>query len=81
MAIVFNLTSQTSSPTIQTTIGDVSVPHLNDWNNTSFSQLCLGKSESELLMLSKSGDLSADKRAIAGHLFEQNFQEKKSAQV
>ncbi|NDP59952.1 MAG: hypothetical protein GZ090_11405 [Oxalobacteraceae bacterium] len=81
MAMVFNLPSHTSSPTIQTTIGNVSVPRLNDWNNTSFSQLCLGKSESELLMLSKSGDLSADKRAIAERLYEKNFQETKSGQV
>lgn len=74
MTIVGN-TSRASTATVHTSIGDVSVSSLNDWNNTSFSQLCLGKSESDLLALSRNGDLDPDKQSIAQRMYEQRHEE------
>jgi hypothetical protein len=75
MVMVSNSRSSMTSTTLTTSIGEVPVSQLNDWNNTSFSQLCLRKSASELTMLSQNSDLSADKRAIAAHTRDQLFEE------
>jgi hypothetical protein len=70
MEMVSNSRPSTTASKLTTPIGEVSVPDLNAWNNTSFSQLCLRKSDSELTMLSHSRDLSPDKRAIAAQMIE-----------
>ena len=74
MVLVSNPRSSMTSPTLTTSIGEVPVSQLNAWNNTSFSQLCLRKSASELTMLSQNSDLSADKQAIAAHMRDQLFE-------
>lgn len=73
MTTVSNSVFFVAAPTFTTAIGDISAPRLNDWNNTSFSQLCRGKSQSELLKLSQNGDLDPAKREIAGNIYEQCF--------
>ncbi len=75
MELVSNLRSSMAATKLNTSIGDVAVSSLNNWNNTSFSKLCRGVSESELLKLSQSGDLNADKREIASNIYEQCFGE------
>jgi hypothetical protein len=55
---------------VATSIGSVPVCRLNDWNNTSFSKLCLTKSDSELAALSQDSDLHPDKKAIAARMRE-----------
>ncbi len=81
MALVSNPRSSTTAATLTTPIGDVSVSCLNAWNNTSFSQLCLRKSDSELTMLSQSSDLNADKRTIAARMQDRLFKEVTGNQV
>lgn len=50
---------------IHTGIGTLPIAHLNNWNNTAFSQLCLSKSDHELVALMHSPALSLDKQHIA----------------
>ena len=63
MTLSVNLS--TSDPMISTDIGMRPIFSLNNWNNTAFSQLCLSKSDDELLMLMHNPDLSSDKQEIA----------------
>ena len=54
-----------ADPVIATAIGIFPVASLNNWNNTAFSQLCMSKSDHELLGLAHSDKLDSTKQAIA----------------
>lgn len=63
--MVISTNSSTAAPVISTGIGMVPIISLNNWNNTAFSQLCLSKSDDELLMLMHCPELGTDKQDIA----------------
>ena len=63
--MTLSVNSSTSDPLISTDIGMRPIFSLNNWNNTAFSQLCLIKSDNELLILMHSSELSSDKQEIA----------------
>ncbi|NDP59951.1 MAG: hypothetical protein GZ090_11400 [Oxalobacteraceae bacterium] len=65
------LAATATAATLSTPIGNVDVSSFNNWNNTSFSQLCLHKSDAELSMLANIPDLGADKRGIAQRVLGQ----------